>query len=80
MDSNIPIKTPAMQLIEAERGRSIEEVFRELYVDRGLTQREIAAELDIDEGNVSRWMDRLGIAKRRLRRRRASAASLAETV
>lgn len=62
-----------MQVIEAERGRPIEQILHELYVEQRLSQKEIAAELAIDEGNVSRWMDRLGIQKRRFRRRLVGA-------
>lgn len=63
-----------MQLAEARLGRPLEDVISELYVDRGLMQREVAAHLDIDTGTLSRWMRELGIDARP--KGRGSAAAI----
>lgn len=54
-----------MQRIEATRGRSIEDILRELYIDRGLTVEQVGADLGITKGAASRWLDRFGIETRR---------------
>ena len=61
-----------MQRIEAARGRPIEELLRELYVDRGLTVEAVGIDLGITKGAASRWLDRFDIATRT---RAAKAAS-----
>ena len=59
------VKTAAMQLIEHRIGRPLYEFFTERYTHQGLNQREIADELGVDIGSVSRWMARLRIPSRR---------------
>lgn len=54
-----------MQLVEARRGKPIEEILRELYIERGLTVGEVGAELGITKGAVSRWLERVGIRTRK---------------
>lgn len=54
-----------MQVIEARLGRPMDEILRELYVERGLTVEAVGAELGITKGAVSRWLERFGIATRR---------------
>jgi DNA-binding MarR family transcriptional regulator len=66
-----PIKTLGMQLIERQLGRPLEEYLREQYLKRERTQREIAEDLGVDVGSVSRWMERLGIPSRRIGYRKA---------
>jgi hypothetical protein len=58
-------RTRQMQAIEAERGRSLEDILRELYVDRGLTLEEVGSDLGITAGAASRWCERFGIPLRR---------------
>lgn len=53
-----------MRAIEERTGRAIDELIHELYVERGLTMREAAAEIGIDTGALSRWMHKLGIPAR----------------
>lgn len=57
-------KTWAMRAIEERTGRPIEDVIRELYVERGMTMRAAAAELGIATGALSRWMVALDIPAR----------------
>ena len=54
-----------MQRIEARLGRPMDEILRELYVDRGLTLAEAGTELGVTKGAVSRWLERFGIEARR---------------
>lgn len=54
-----------MQVLEADRGKSIEAILQELYVDRGMTVEQVGTELGITQGTVSRWLDRVGITARR---------------
>lgn len=46
------------------RGYRNESVLRHLYYEDGLTQREIAAEFDVSERTVWRWMNKHGIQRR----------------
>lgn len=57
-------KTRPMQVTEARLGRPLEEVLRELYVDRGMTQKQVGVELGVDASTVNRWMRELGIEAR----------------
>lgn len=66
--SDFIIKTPAMQAIEHRLGRPLDEVLRDAYEVRGLTQAQIAGELHVEQAQVSRWMKHLGIPTRRFQR------------
>jgi len=50
-----------MRAIEAQYGKPVEQVLRELYYEQGLTQFEVAAVLAVPLGTVAGWMVRLGI-------------------
>jgi len=63
-----------MQAIEARLGRPMDEILRDLYVDRGLTLEGVGAELGITKGAVSRWLERFGIPARRPGPERAEVA------
>ena len=54
-----------MQSIEAERGKPMDEILRDLYVTRGLTVEGVGADLGITKGAASRWLERFGIEIRR---------------
>lgn len=58
-------KSLDMQLVEIRLGRPLEEVIRELYIDQGLSARQVAAELGTTQPTVTRWMARLGIPARK---------------
>lgn len=62
-----------MQLIEQRLGRPLDEFLRERYdVDRRTTQ-EIADELGVTNGTISRWMAALGIEARLIGPRKSVA-------
>jgi DNA-binding MarR family transcriptional regulator len=61
-----------MQLIEAEHGRPIDSLLRDLYVEQGLGVQDIADRLHLTKGTVSRWMDRFDIPSRRPRDRKVA--------
>lgn len=54
-----------MQILEAERGQSMDEILRELYIEKGLTLEEVGGELGVTKGAVSEWLARFGIQARR---------------
>lgn len=54
-----------MQRIEAERGRPMDDLLRELYLERELTVEQVGDDLGITKGAASRWLERFGIATRR---------------
>lgn len=54
-----------MQRIEARLGKPMDAILREKYVDDGKTVEQVAAELGITKGSVSRWLQRFGIDARR---------------
>lgn len=53
-----------MQRLEARMGKPMDQILRELYVDRGLNVDQVGEELGITKGAVSRWLDRFGIETR----------------
>lgn len=54
-------KSRTEQIVEERLGRPVPDVLREMYHDRGLTQEQIAAELDVARSTVIDWMRRYGI-------------------
>lgn len=65
VEHQVVIRSREMQLIEARRGASMDEILRDLYLDRGLTLEQVGAELGISKGAVSRWLERFRISARR---------------
>lgn len=68
-------KTRGMLLIEGRLGRPLELYLEERYLRDGLTTVQIAAELNVNSGTVSRWMAQLGIEARYLGPRVKAAAA-----
>jgi len=64
MAQNPVFKTRPMQLKEVALGRPLDEVLTELYHRRGMTLAEVAKELGVTTGTISRWMAAYGIAAR----------------
>ncbi len=56
-------KTLAQTLVQRHTGRDIEELLRELYVDRRHSQQEIGDFLGISRGTVQQWLDQFGISR-----------------
>ena len=54
-----------MQRIEARLEKPMDQILRELYVERGLTVEQVGTELGITKGAVSRWLARFEIETRR---------------
>lgn len=51
------------EVIEEWKQKPIRELLREMYIDKNMSQHEIARELHIDQGNLSRWLASYGIVK-----------------
>lgn len=54
-----------MQRVEALEGRPLDELLRELYVDRGLLLAEVGARWGIGESAVARWLQHFDIPARK---------------
>jgi transposase len=52
-----------MQLVEIRQGIDLRVYLREHYVERGWLLRDIAADLGVDIGTVSRWKDHFGLVR-----------------
>lgn len=64
MKRRAPRKTSLMKLIELQHGKPIEELLRELYWTRRMSMDEVGRELGINQGTVSKWMERFDILAR----------------
>ena len=69
-----PIKTRAMQLVEQQVNEPIDDWLRRRYEVEGANTEEIARELGLNNGTVSRWMAHFGIQARLVGPRRAVVA------
>lgn len=58
-------KSKTMREVETRLGKPVEEIIRELYIDRDMLQADVAAELGISGPTLSIWMLKLGIPARR---------------
>lgn len=56
-------KSAAQRLLEVQLGRDLEAELRELYVDRRLTDREIAVRFGVARSTVRDWRADLGIER-----------------
>jgi transposase len=65
MREQVLTKTRHMQILEATLGRPLETVLEEMYVGRGMTLAQVAAEFEVTEGTISDWLRRVGIVARR---------------
>lgn len=64
-------RTPVQQIIEAATGQPAAEALRERYVERRMTQQEIADEFGVSRISIVRAMRDLGVATRYLKRNAA---------
>lgn len=53
-----------MQAIEQRLERPLDEWLREEYVDKGRTTIDLAEELGVNTGSISRWLAHFGIPAR----------------
>lgn len=60
-------KTASMKQIESTYGKEIEEILRELYVDKDMTMEEIAEYLHISYPTITHWIQHAGIYHKRIR-------------
>jgi hypothetical protein len=58
------LKTKAMLVMEHRLGEPIEVYLERRYIRDGLTTVQIADELGVDKGTISRWMSTVGVAAR----------------
>lgn len=58
-------------MIEQQLGQPLEDFLRGRYIDEGRTTVEIAAELNVNSGTISRWMAHFDIPARLHGSRRA---------
>lgn len=59
-------KTPKMIEIEREFGKDLEDILRELYVDKHLKKDDLANYLGITEVTLGEWLEKANIKSRRL--------------
>lgn len=55
--------THAQTLVQVRTGRPVEKVLHEMYVERELSQAEIALELGITRNTVAMWLREFGIER-----------------
>lgn len=58
-----PNQTHAQELVSLRNGRPVDELLRELYVERRLPLVQIAAELGVTRVTVSMWLREFGIER-----------------
>jgi len=68
----VPLKTRAMQIVERDIEEDLEVYLRRRYDIDGANTLQIAADLGVNPGTVSRWMAHFGIEARLLGPRRAA--------
>jgi len=60
---NPPNRTHAQALVTLRTGKPVDKVLRDLYLERRLSQVEIAAELGITRSTVAMWLREFGIER-----------------
>jgi transposase len=56
-------KSYAQVLVEERTGRPLDELLRELYLDRRHSQEEIARALQVSRASISTWLREYGITR-----------------
>ncbi len=56
-------KSYAKQLVQERTGRALEDLLRELYVDKRHTQEEIATALGVGRMTIATWLREYGITR-----------------
>ena len=57
-------KTTAMKLIEITSGETIENLLHDMYVEKQMSIREIAFELNVHYHTINKWLKMIGIDMR----------------
>lgn len=65
MDSKPRLKSHVQQVIEHQIGEPIEAALERMYVERGMTQAQVASALGVSRQVVIKWMADFGIKTRR---------------
>ena len=65
MTELVRYRTREMQRVEAEHGRPLEDILRDLYVDQGLLLAQVGERLGIGESAAARWLAYCGIRARK---------------
>lgn len=60
---NTPNPTHAQELVTLRTGRPVDELLRDLYVTRRLSQADIATELGLSRMTVAMWLREYGITR-----------------
>jgi ParB-like chromosome segregation protein Spo0J len=61
VQQQVVYRTREMQRIEAEQGRPIEQILRELRIEEGLTVEQVGSRLGVTKSAASRWLERFAI-------------------
>jgi len=56
-------KSHAQELVRVRTGRQVDDLLRELYVERRHTQQEIAEALGVNRVTVADWLRQYGITR-----------------
>lgn len=59
----MPAKSYAQELVRKSTGRDVEELLRELYVDKRHSQEAIAKSLGVSRGSIVAWLAEYGISR-----------------
>lgn len=73
MSSDFPLLSREEQLVERRHGAPVEVLLRRLYVERGMTQGQVAEALGVSVRSVVRWMAKYRIPSRDRRAVRGAA-------
>ena len=65
MDSKPRVKSHAQQVIEQQIGEPIEVALERLYVEREMTQAQVASALGVSRQTVIKWLQDFGVETRR---------------
>lgn len=56
-------RTPLQLLVQERTGRPIEDLLRDLYVEKGRTDAEIAQAIGVTRAVVQQWRSQMGIKR-----------------
>lgn len=73
MQQQVLILTKQQQLLQARLGEPLVEFLQRRYLEDGRTLSQVAEEIGVGSGTVSRWLWQLGIEARRPGRPRSAA-------